>query len=352
MVKGKGCILLLFLILIIGCNFKSIKKGEMYKQGLSKKISFEDRIGLVNFVFDDLNEFKISSENQEFVMCLERVVGDPDIMVSKTDRTYTKDEFYHLLKNMNRDDIDKIMEFNVIYKDLKKVEKMIFDFKWYKLRDNLNFDFQNYKNIYFLSLKRIFGMFSAGKNIIHPNDTVEHHSLILNKFVKDIENIRIFDSCFVDLFDNEQRVIYYMCNVMSNMSLAFDKPVSHCGYEFYSMLGNFGSNGIKNIIKIHLDIIDKIFEIEKLYSDYLYDNIMDQKETFAFRNAKYSLRRTFSTIKTAYDLSLRIIFKNKDINAIYNSLVNFNIVAFSHLDQLKADIFVFIDNFKLQFDVK
>ncbi|WP_024654581.1 BTA121 domain-containing protein surface lipoprotein [Borrelia hispanica] len=352
MVKGKVCILLLFLILIIGCNFKSIKNGEMYKKGLSEKISFKDRIGLVDFVFDDLDEFKISSENQEFVMCLERIVGDPDIMVSKTDKTYKRNEFYNLLKKMNTEDIDKIMAFNVIYKDLKRVEKIIFDLKWHKLRDILDFYFQDYKNIYFLSLKRIFGMFIAGKNVIHPNDTVEHHSFILNKFVKDLENIRIFDSCFVDLCDNEKRVIYYMCNVISNMSVAFGKSVSHCGYEFYSMLGKFGSNGIQSIIKIHLDIIGKICEIEKLYSDYLYDNIMDQKETFAFRNKKYSLRRTFSTIKTAYGVCLKGIFDNKDINTIYNSLVNFNIVDFSCLDQLKADIVVFIDNFKLQFAVK
>ncbi|WP_024653679.1 BTA121 domain-containing protein surface lipoprotein [Borrelia persica] len=384
MVRGKYYVLFVFLVLMIGCNLKSTKNGETSREGSYNKRSFEERIGITNFdddVVDDnldsaLNSLKISVELKRFILYLASIASDPNIIISDFDRAYTADEFYYFLKKMDKESVYKLVKFSPIYKKLSIVKDIIATINDSELKFVADSCFKYYVYVYSLSLKETFNMCIANQSNVHLDDKVNKHSFNFDNFAVVAEHIKVFDSFFEPLSNNQKKVFYYIFDVVSNIKREDVKFEPYHPCEFYALLGKLGVDEVRNILDVQFRIIDKIFEIEESISNIVGKNInlneqsvsdkqegesdkqegesdkqegesdKQEGESHAEVNIKIKddLKRVikeFADINASYDLYLSRIFYDQNMNKMYysnmNNVLNFDYNYYDELVKLKFD---------------
>ncbi|AFI31844.1 BTA121 domain-containing protein surface lipoprotein [Borrelia crocidurae] len=81
----------------------------------------DDDLDLNLTLIELLDKFGMSSDEKNFILHLEKIITDPDSLIFESNKIYTKDEFYNLLKGLGADNIRKFLVFIKVWEKYKEV---------------------------------------------------------------------------------------------------------------------------------------------------------------------------------------------------------------------------------------
>ncbi|WP_024654583.1 BTA121 domain-containing protein surface lipoprotein [Borrelia hispanica] len=361
---GKYVFYFFLFVVVIGCNLKSAKdKGSdsVLNKHVSRRPSpvlstvifsvdrqVDDDLDLNLTLVEFLDKFGMSSDEKNFILHLEKIITDPDLLTFGSNKIYTKDEFCNLLKNLGADNVRKFLVFIKVWEKYKEVvtyfENVIARVKYNDVIEELKSDFLMKQNYYVDLVKENFNAFIEAPD----NYALSQVSILeLDSFKRKAEYLYVFDDCYTNLSQDYKNVILFVRNILTNSNIGFAKGYkTYNSGEFYLLLGKLGSEKIIEMVKILsnlkqerallLDSINAFDGYIAAEKDYIKRRELIDKNSFlnnvSSSNIGYSF---FNDLKRAFN-------DYNDSDIIYSNVMEFYDIYNDHISKIKQDISDFL----------
>ncbi|WP_330730280.1 BTA121 domain-containing protein surface lipoprotein [Borrelia turicatae] len=324
MLKVRYCnsllVLILLLLLVMGCNFKSPKdaaaSGENSIVKKNEKDPKEHDTESLNAKLDNLlNTFGISEAGKRSIVRIKDVVTDVGIGSVEGYRNYTDSELYALLNDLGAAKIQEIIKADLeLVKTQKTALEAINNVHKPKERQNLQLRFNSKRNEYPLHLKGLFN--ESDFNVVYSNVIGDNY---VNEFtaIKEeiIQVIGDFD-LYKGLSSREKSVVDYIQSVVTNANFCYanNDCKTYTLTEFYALLNSLGDAKIREMIKVNLDVFKVREEIEADIA-----GLTEEK-------VKQALKTRLASYNNEYAFILRGAFNASGADNIYSRFMKINYI--------------------------
>ncbi|WP_041177822.1 BTA121 domain-containing protein surface lipoprotein [Borrelia duttonii] len=349
-------------------RFDNVEHFDKVKQDIESSVSFVElsangKVDVLDWnlpLVKLLSEFGMSSGDKEFIkfiLHLESIMTSPNIEISEYNETYTKDEFYNLLKNLGADNIRKLSVFIEVWKAYNEMisyfrvvnPKIKFDDVLFELKSNFCVAVFSY----FQFLKRSFNEFVVVKDkdkVFSPNLIVAY-IYELSSVSVEILYMRAFDRCYDKLCEDDRDAILCVRDLLLQDMLMdpsvfnFKDYKIYDDYEFYRILGKLGADRMVKVAGIFADLnkkMDLLFDSINAFDGYIAAE-KDDKRKENFRNAKSEFLYSFHRdVKLVYFFNIKSVFNSDDIDDIYSSIMKLSTSFSTYMEGLEDRIWYFL----------
>ncbi|UPA11327.1 hypothetical protein bpSLO_001180 (plasmid) [Borrelia parkeri] len=234
-------------------------------------------------------------------------------------KTYSNSEFYDLLNKMRAAKVKRMIR---IYLGDKRAQKdaeaeirtIIANIQGDRAKKHLESTIDNLNNSYSVHLKMLFDRSTPDE--VYDIVTIDNYASRFIKVYDEAKRILEFENlCNNEILDAELKAVKDMRNIVIKSGIGRAEGYSmYDDYTFDFLCGSLGSEILKKIIKLHLEIMDRQEEALEVIK-----NLQEGYE-------KQNLQDKFIGYKNAYALHLKMLFDRSPSNAIYDEIVKGNYV--------------------------
>ncbi|WP_024653678.1 BTA121 domain-containing protein surface lipoprotein [Borrelia persica] len=305
-------LLVLLLVLIVGCNLKSPKSDDSLEKNFNEKEK-DDDLGLVlesGQLKDLLSMFMMSNLDKKLILHIREIVTDSNLHFPGY-KTYTKDEFYLVLRDLGRENVLKLVASNASFRALKESEEAVAALKSDYALQRLMSELKEYKRAYFLSLKEAFDRFVADKNKVYDDVMIENHASNFKNLEEQARHVMVFESCYGALLDEDKQVIENVRGILTNADIGVaEEYKTYDNYEFTILFGKLNNLRFGNVIRIFSENLQAFREAR----DKIANVIMSDR--------KFVLQRKLDACESDYYLNVKRAFDSGVVDDVYAKFIS------------------------------